>query len=460
MIRQYLKLAWADLTKHKFFSFLNIAGLAFGISLCMVVITIIRNQLAYDSFHPHPEKTYRVNTEAFRKNGSTERYATSPLPLANYLKDNYAFVADAVSLTGGLSGDAQYDEKTIFISGFFSDASFFNLFGYKLKYGDAKSALSKSDALVLTYESAVKLFGHTTNPVGLVLSIKGLDDFIISGVLEEPKGKSHLEFDAIGSKEALPGLENRNKIFPVLNKWENYFSTYTYVLLQNESDKNKIAQNLDAISNMQSGQSQDANEKGYKLYSQPVYKIIPGPVLSNNMGKALPEDVLWYLAAIGIVVIVSAGYNYNSLTLARALGRAKEIGIRKTAGARKYQLVIQFLVQSVVAALAAMVAAALFFHYLLRPFIENIGIFKSVGIILYEDMWLYLLFTIFAIIVGLLSGLFPALYLSSFNPLSALRNASGFKPASKISFRRVLLSVQFGIALFFVIGLVNISRQV
>ncbi len=460
-MKHYLKLAWADLIRHKFFSFLNVTGLAFGISLCMVIITIIRSQLTYDRFHPSPEKTFRINTEALHKNGSTERYATSPLPLANYLKDNYAFVTDAVSLTGGLSGDAQYKEKTIFINGFLSNTSFFNVFGYKLKYGDAPSALDDPNALVLTHTASLKLFGSAVNPIGQVLSVQGLGNFMVSGVLEEPKGKTHLEFDAIGSNKALPALEKNNKIFPVLNKWENYFTAYTYVLLQNESDKDKITQSLASISSKQySGQQLEANDEGYKLYPQPIHKIIPGAVLSNNMGKTLPEDVLWYLAAVGLIVIACAGFNYNSLTLARALSRSKEIGIRKTAGARKYQLVIQFLVQSVVAALVALVAAAMFFHYLLRPYIEDIEIFKSAGIILYEDVWLYVLFMIFTIIVGLFSGLFPALYLASFNPLNALRSSTSFGLTPKLSFRKVLLAVQFAIALFFVIGLVNISRQI
>jgi putative ABC transport system permease protein len=461
MIKSYLKIAWTDLVKNKYFSLLNITGLALGISLCMVIITIIKNQLDYDHFHPYPGKTYRINTEAERKNGNSENYATSPLPLGKFLKENYSFVQAAVSLTGGLSGDASINEKTIFINGFFSGEAFLNVFGYRLLYGNPQAALDNPNDLVLSYAAAEKLFGKNINPVGQVLSIKGLDEFRITGVFKEPAGKTHLEFDAIGSDKALGKMEVNNKIFKVNGDWSNYYSTYTYVLLKSNSDKGTFTKALDETSKKQyPNQSLQGDERGYKFYSQAIDKIAAGPILSNNMGKALPENLLWYLGVLGFAVIVSAGFNYNSLSLSRALTRSKEIGIRKATGARKHQLIIQFLVQSVVTALVAMIIAAALFHFLLRPFFENIGIFKSAGIILYEDAALYMLFTIFSILVGIIAGIFPSLYLASLNPLKALKENNGFAFSPKLGFRKVLLIIQFALAIVFVTGLINIYRQV
>ncbi len=461
MITSYLKIAWNDLGKNKFFSLLNITGLSLGISLCMVIITVIKNQLDYDHFHPYPAKTYRINTEALRKNGSTENYATSPLPLCKYLKENYSSIQNTVSLTGGISGDASINEKTIFINGFFTGEAFFNVFGYNLLYGNTQSALDNPNDLVLSYTTSEKLFGKNVNPVGQFLNIKGLDEFRITGVLKEPSGKTHLEFDAIGSDKALGKMEMNNKIFKVNDDWSNYYSTYTYVLVNSNQDKESFAKALEETSKKQyQNQNLQDGDKGYMFYSQAIDKIASGPILNNNMGKALPENILWYLGVMGFVVIVSAGFNYNSLSLSKALTRSREIGIRKTAGARKHQIVIQFLVQSIVTALVALLAAAILFHWLLRPFFENIGIFKSAGIILYENAALYLVFIIFSILVGIVAGIFPALYLASLNPLKALKENNGFAFSPKLGLRKVLLTVQFALAIVFVVGLINIYRQV
>jgi putative ABC transport system permease protein len=460
MLKNYIKIAFADLGKNKFFSILNISGLALGISLCMIIITIIKNQYSYDTFHPGYSKIFRINTEAIRKNGSNEKYATSPFPLKDYFRNNYSFVEDAVSLTGGLNGETGVNEKTIYINGYFSDRSFFKVFGFKLAYGDPNTALDRPDAIILTRKTSEKLFGKI-NPIGQILAIKGLHDFIITGVLMEPQGKSHLEFDAIGSNSDLETLEKSNIIFPVINDWGNYYSNYTYVLLKDKAARKLLESNIAELSKIKyNGAHLAGNDKGYKFYAQGINKIVPGPELFNNMGKALPEEMLWYLFLIGVVVILSAGFNYSSLSLAQSLSRSKEIGIRKSLGAKKYQLVIQFLVQSVVTCLVAMVIAALFFHYLLRPFFESIELFKMVDIVLYEDPSLYLLFTFFSILVGVFSGIFPALYLARFNPLKVLKQNAAFSIAPKLGFRKILFTVQFAIAVLFVVGLINIYRQV
>jgi putative ABC transport system permease protein len=396
-----------------------------------------------------------------RKNGSTENYATSPLPLAKYLKDNYSFVQHVVSLTGGVSGEAGANEKTIFINGFFTGEDFFNVFGYSLLYGNPQSALNNPNDLILSYDVSEKLFGKNINPVGQVLSIKGLDQFRITGVFKQPAGKTHLEFDAIGSDKALGKMEMNNKIFKVNGDWSNYYSTYTYVLLKSNQARGLFTKALEETAKKQyRSQNLQGDDQGYRFYSQAIDKIAAGPVLSNNMGRALPEEVLWYLGVMGFAVIVSAGFNYNSLSLSRALTRSKEIGIRKATGARKHQLVIQFLVQSVITALVAMIAAAILFHWLLRPFFENIGIFKSAGIVLYEDAGLYLVFIIFSILVGIIAGIFPSLYLSSLNPLKALKENNGFAFSPKLGFRKILLTIQFALAIVFVVGLINVYREV
>jgi putative ABC transport system permease protein len=460
MFKNYLRIAWADLKKNKVFSFINICGLAFGMSLCMLIITIIKDQLSYDTFHPNADRAYRVNTVAIRKDGGTEPYASSPLPVSVELKQNYPFIEHAVNLTRGLNGEATVDSKTINVDGFFTNSEFLDVFGYELLYGNKSAQFNEPNTVVLTQKTPVKFFKNK-NPVGKVITVKGLGDFKVSGVLKDPPGKTHLEFDLLGSDNFLPVLDKQSPGFTVINNWLNYYANYTYVTLKNNDSKPALER---ALAKMGSERYKkldlESRDKGYQFVLQPLTEIVPGPMLSNNMGRALPVEMLWALGIFAFVIIISAAFNYNSLSLAHALSRAKEIGVRKAAGAQRYQLILQFLIQSVFTSFLSMLVAWVIYHFALIPFFQSFSLFGEFDISLDEDAGLIMIFTLFSIFIGLIAGLFPSLYLSSFNPSRALKDIGSFNFLPKLGLRKVLLVIQFSAALLFVVTLINIYRQI
>ncbi len=459
MIKNYFKTAWINLVRNKSVSFINIFGLALGMSLCLLIITIVKDQFGFDKFHPDADRIYRINTEAIRKNGSTEDYATSPYALANFLKENTPSIEKVVPLARALNADAVVNRKQIAISGLMTNPEFLEIFGFRLLYGDKKTALKEPNTIVLTEKLAQKFF-RKENPVGQVISLKGISDFKITGVLKTPPGKTHFEFDALGSASSIAALEKEEKILWKADDWKDIYMNYTYVKLSNNNKKKELENELAVLSTEQYKKTElESRDKGYRFYLQPLTKIVPGPMLGNSMGRALPMPMLWFLIAFAAIIIISAGFNYNSISLARSLSRAKEIGIRKTSGARRKQLIMQFLVEAVFTALISLVVAFAMYELVLKPGFRRLTIIQEMDIALNDDAGLFLLFFVFSMIVGLLSGIFPALYLSAVNPVRALKDFAGKAMLPKLGFRKVLLVIQFSVALIFVVTLINLYRQ-
>ncbi len=459
MIKNYFKVAWVNLVRNKSVSFINIFGLALGMSLCLLIITILKDQFSFDKFHPDADRVYRINTEAVRKNGSTEDYASSPYALAIYLKQNISSIENVVPLANTLNGDAVANGKQLAVSGLMTNREFLKVFGFSMLNGDKNTALNEPNTIVLTEKTAAKFFGKQ-NPVGQVISFKGLADFKITGVLKTPPGKTHLEFDALGSASTIPSLEKEGKILLKTDDWKNYYMNYTYVKLSGDKQKKQLENELARVSTEQYKKAElESRDKGYRFYLQPLTKIVPGPMLSNSMGRALPMPLLWFLVVFSIIIIISAGFNYNSISLARALSRAKEIGIRKATGAMRKQLILQFLTEAVLTALISLGVAIVFYEFILKPGFQSLTIMQEMDISLNDSVGLFALFFLFSIVVGLLSGIFPALYLSAINPVKALKDTVGKAMVPKLGFRKVLLVIQFSVALIFVITLINLYRQ-
>jgi putative ABC transport system permease protein len=458
MFKNYLKVSLRNIWKNKTFSFINIFGLALGISFCLVLISILKVQFSYDNFEPGRDRIYRINTEAIRKNGGTEPYASAPFPLGTYLKDNFTYADKVVRLSGGLNSTINFQDKKLSVHGFFTDPDFLDFFGFELSSGSRKTALASANSVVLSKDVAERLFG-IADPLGKVISVGGIDDFTVTGVLKNPPGKTHLQFDILASNIGIKKYETDEKIFAVTDNWKNYYSNYVYILLKDNSKKPVLEQALADISNSKYKNVElETRDKGYHFYLQPLNGIVPGPMLSNNMGNAFPSQALWIMGVFACIILISACFNYNSLAIAKALDRTKEIGIRKTAGALRGNIIFQFLTESVVTALFAFALAATIFHFFLKPFFEQLSLFRTFDIDLNESFVSYALFAGFAIVTGIISGIFPAMYISSFRPIESLKNLkNSFSP--KLRLRKVLLSVQLGAALVFIVLLFNMYRQ-
>lgn len=460
MFKINIILAWRNLKHKKAFSFINIFGLALGISVCLLIITILKDQYSFDKFHPDASRIYRINTEAIRKNGSIEAYASSPLALAKAIENKYSYIEKTVPLVRAMNGDAIARGKQLPVEGFITSPEFFDVFGYTLLYGDKATALKDINTIVLTENTAARFFGKN-NPVGETIDFRGFGIFRITGVIRKPAGKTHLEFDALASYSSLPVMMESGSVSVREDDWKDYYMNYTYVKLKENQETATFEKALAVMAKDRYTKLElESRDKGYRFYLQPLRKIVPGPMLSNNMGRALPLPLLLFLLGLALIVIVSAGFNYNSLSLANSLSRAKEIGVRKATGAKRKQLVFQFLTEAVFISLISMVFAIAIYELVLKPGFYKLSVIQTMDISLDGDLLLYGLFTIFSISVGLVSGIVPALYISAMNPVKALKDLSGKSMVPKLGFRRVLLVVQFSAALLFVIAMINMYRQI
>ena len=460
MLKNYLLLAARNLKHKKVFSFINVFGLALGMSLCLLIITIVKDQFSFDKFHPDADRIYRVNTEAIRKSGGTEDYASSPLALAKAIENKYTYIESSVPLVRGLNADAEANAKQLSLSGLFTNPEFFKMFGYTLLYGDKSSALKDINTIILTENTAERFYGKN-NPVGEIIVFKGIGNFRVTGVIKKPVGKSHLEFDVLASYSSLPALVQAESVRVREDDWKDYYQNYTYVKLKSTKEVASFEAALAAIAKEKYEKLElESRDKGYRFYLQSLRNIVPGPMLSNNMGNALPLPLLLFLVGLALVVIISAGFNYNSLSMAQYLGRAKEIGIRKAAGAKRKQLVLQFLTEAVFTSILSLVLAVIIYEFFIKQGFYRLSVIQSMDISLDGDLVLYMFFLMFSVVVGLASGILPALYISAMNPVKALKDFSDKSMVPKLGFRRVFLVVQFSAALLFVIAMINMYRQI
>lgn len=459
MFTNYFKIALRNIWRNKTFSAINIIGLAISMSLGLLIILIIKDQYTFDNFHKDAERIYRVNTSAIRVSGETENYASIPLALAEVLKENYSFTEEAVRLNRYLNCDASASNTVLPVHGFFADPSFLSVFNFKLEKGNPSTALSSPDGIILTKEAAKKIFGNA-DPIGKPVSLGGYGNYFVSGVFEDFPGKTHFDFEVLASINVLPALEKQNIVSPSLQDWTNYYAGHLYLKLKEGKTEEEVEAALTSIAEKQyAGIKLETRDKGYEFFLQPLNKISPGPLLSNSMGRAVPEPVLIFLGALVTIIMIMAGLNYTNLMIAKSLKRAREIGVRKVMGANRVQVFFQFIGESIVFSLLALV-----FSYILLQFLKSsllqLQMTQSFSFDLREDSRIYVLFFLFALMVGAIAGLLPAIYLSGFKPALVLKNVIGNSVSPKLSFRKILMVVQFTFSLIFVVCVLFIYQQV
>jgi len=474
MFKNYLKVGVRNILKYKAFSFINVFGLATAMSVCMLIILMLADQRSYDQFHPGKERIYRILSK-IPKSGSPN--ASSPFPLASTLKQEYPLVEDATQLSPGVGGDAVYEEKSAELSGYFADASFFSVFGFELEKGDKTSALTSPNSMVISSHMASFLFGEkaSVNPVGKTVRFfsRGLRlirfDFgsetgtspvdwgyyTITGVIDSKKYKSHLKFDVLMSAASLPALLQEKKVENHVDDWERYSYSYTYALLKSESSEEHLTSALNSL--VAQKYAGIDHLEGIRLITQPLGKITPGSFLGNPPSLQLPIEAYYFLGFLAFVIMLSACLNYTNLSVARALTRAREIGIRKVNGAKRTNLVIQFFTESILTSLLALAMAAVLL-VLIKPAFRSLWANQYLSFDLQGNLVVYLIFLGLAIFIGLAAGVYPALHLSGYAPVKALKNPDSMRPG-KYGMRKVLTSFQFIVSLFFIVTSILIARQ-
>ncbi len=467
MLHNYLKVSIRNVLKYKTFSFINVFGLAVALSVCMLIILMLADQKGYDQFHVKKDRIYRILAEP---KDAKAPYATTPVPLANTLKNDYPAIEASTHLIQGVGGEAIYQQRMAEMRGFFADTSFFDVFSYPLAKGNSQTALQAPNTMVITQALATSLF-QEEDPLGktvewidrrLPLLGGGPGDisvpwglYTVTGVIDNKNHKSHLTFDVLISSASLPVLYAEGKMTDLSNDWPNHFQCYTYALLYPESNIQDLTASLHDIAQRQYAGLEDRED--FQFSAQPLMDITPGPILGNAPNHGLPLVAYYVLASLALIIMLSACLNYTNLSIARALTRAKEIGVRKVTGALRKDLVYQFLSESMMTALLALGLAIVLLFFLKNAFMD-LWINRHLRFELQENMIVYSIFVGFALIIGLFAGFYPALFLSKYRPVKVLKNIGNIQPG-KLGLRRVISTSQFIISLCFIVTSLLIYRQ-
>jgi putative ABC transport system permease protein len=467
MFVNYIKAGIRNLLKYKAFSFINVFGLAAAMSVGMLIILMLADQKSHDQFNEKKDRTYRILTD--RKDWR-HPYATSPVPLAATMVADYPIAETVTQLVLGVGGDARYKEEIVEMRGYFADTSFFSVFSFALERGDRATALAAPNSLILTHAMAERLF-KGEDPIGKAVAFtdRGLimfsqasaaaatpwGSFTVTGVIADNHYRSHLQFDVLVSASSMPVLQKQNKLPDHGNDWTNYYNCYTYVVLAPGKDEQQLDTVLGKLSARQYAGLPDL--KGVNMLGQALTRISPGILLGNESTIVLPLVAYYFLSFLALVIILSACLNYINLSIARALKRAKEIGVRRVSGALRTDLILQFLGESLLTALCAMGMAVLLLFFLKAAFVR-LWVNRYLHFELQGSAMVYLVFLGLALLIGFVAGIYPALYLSKIDPVLALKSDSGGRPG-RLPMRKVLGVSQFALSLFFVITSILIYNQ-
>ncbi len=471
MYRSYLKIGWRNILKYKAFSFINVFGLALAMSVGMLIILMLADQKSYDQFHNKKDRIFRVLSKIDR---SMTPNASSPFPLTEAIKENYPIIEETTQLLPGVGGDVIYQQKSVEMRGYFADDGFFKLFDFELESGNKSMALKNPNSMVISSELAQQLFdkedavGKTVEFTDRGLLIIKIDfgsdtgsspvdwgSYTITGVIDSEKFKSHLKFDVLISSASLPLLYHDGKVADHTDDWQNYSRCYSYILLKPGATELDLSASLNDLVQREYADFEDL--KGFRLIPQKLAAISPGMFLGNPPSLQLPLEIYYVLGFLALVILISACVNYTNLSIARSLTRAKEIGVRKVSGAKKNNLVLQFLSESILNSLLALILASILLILVKRGFMD-LWVNEYLSFDLAGNISVYFIFLGLAILIGLFAGIFPEFQLSKYSPVQALKNLRSETPG-KLGIRKILSTTQFIISLFFIITSILIGRQ-
>jgi len=447
MFKNYLKLAFRNIVRHKGYSFINIAGLAVGMACCILILLWVQDELGYDRFHKNLDNLYRVIREE-HDTAEKGKSALTPPPLANALKQEFPGITHATRFGAWGRWLVKYGEKKFYEPGYeCADPDFFAMFSFPFVRGNPKEALTDMYSVVITEEIAGKYFGNE-DPLGKTLNINKQFDVKVTGVVKNIPGNSSLKFDLIS-----PFKMQLKEIFAekIDNNW-GFNSFNTYVMLNNEGSMGEPAPKAAGIFKKHN------KEDNEKAIFQPLKEIHLYSNVKHDIKGVGDIKYVTIFSLLALFVLVIACINFMNLTTARSAKRAKEVGLRKVVGARRSQLIKQFFGESIILTFLALLFALILVELFLPAFNNLSG--KNLSLESSSNMVIYLGFIGIAILTGVLSGSYPALLLSSFRPVRVLKGVPHERKKGRLPLlRRVLVVTQFALSIGLVIGTAVIYKQ-
>jgi len=447
MFKNYVKITLRNIAKYKGYSFINIAGLAIGMACTIFILLWVQDELSYDGFHENKDNIFRVVTK-FENEGNTFYGAQTSAPVAPYLKNNFPEIQKSTTvcnswLTGNSRNIIKFGEKSFYTDNLIlTDPSFFDIFSFPFIRGDKSNALENPNNVVLTQSIAAKCFG-SDDPISKTIQVDG-NPVIVTGVVADVPQNSHLQFDMV---LPLTHVRNTDRGF-FLTKWDSYgFATYVY--LQDGVAINEIDQKIDDLIIKNDPRFGDT---AAHIFLQPLSKIR----LFNVDGTVGFMRYVYIFSTIAVIILLIACINYMNLSTARSEKRAKEIGLRKVVGSKRANIIRQFFSESLLYAFISFLISIFIVIIFLPQFNELTG--KQIDFN-YTNPGLLFGLVLVALFTGIISGSYPALYLSSFIPIDILRKSKS-TGAKKSLLRKTLVVIQFSLSIGLIISMRIVSNQV
>lgn len=451
MLKNYIKIAFRNIRRNFTYSFINIVGLAIGLASCLMIVIYVQHERSYDSFHPNSERIYRVGYEVSLGSGS-KVIASSPYRLAGALQNDFPQLAIITHFSRLYTEEVRYAGKRLRESKIaFADSNFFKVFGFSFIAGDRGTALDHPNQVVITDKIAQKYFGDD-NPLGKTLKIgapysDAEMELAVSGVIEEMPSHTHFHIDFLVSMPTGQTVFSDNLRY----NW-GWDSHYTYVVLPEHYQADQFRAGL-----VDFGEKHIDGDWFRNFFAQKADEIH----LHSNLNSEIEANgsivYVYIFSAVALIILIIACINYMNLATARAAERAREVGVRKAVGAHRGQLIVQFLGESILTVTFSMLLAIGFSELAMPMFNEFAG--KSIEINLFSRKALLARFVSLTLVIGILAGTYPAVFLSSFKPVKVLKEAVAKIDMGALFLRKGLVTLQFTISIILIAGTIIVYNQ-
>lgn len=452
MLKNYLKIALRNLINQKVYSGINVFGLAIGLSACILVGLFIKQELDYESYYKNADNIYRIADETIAPSEKRIQVST-PGNIKTTLEGKFPELLEVSRVYFSDDDLVKYETSKFYEDEIiYADSTFFKVFPHNILLGKEEDFLKRVNTIVITKTMSEKYFGNTS-PLGKALRLNDKHDFEVVGVIEDVPLNSHFTFDFVATYKSLYDTEAGGYI----EQWGATFGSYTYLLTTKNANPQELEEKITSEILLHLEMSEGFTKK---YYLQPIKEI---HLHSNLVDEIEPNSSITYVIVLSLIasfILMLACINFVNLTTARAVKRAKEIGIRKVLGAIKYQLIKQFLGESILISFVALITAFVFVE-LMKPGFNNL-IGTEVTINYLSDITIIGLIIATTAIIGVLAGLYPSFVLTHFQPVKVLKGGTHFSGGGKGSgyLRKGLVLFQFSISIILIVVTLMLNKQV
>ena len=452
MLSNYIKVAFRNLIKTKLFSAINILGLSIGIAACLLILHYVNFERSYDKFHHQSDRIYRLRYQRTSEDGSSVKFASSTPPAGLIIRERLPEIEKIARIfryRGVVVSykNIKFTEERVF----HAEPEFLDIFDFKFTKGDPKSALGGVDQALISQSMAKKYFGDH-DPMGKVISVDKKTDYQITGIFKDVPQNSHIKFDMLLSFENFAKSSGPD----YMENW-GHTGMYTYLILKNGTDISVFNDKIKEIVESEVGEMLKEYNMIMELPLQPLENIHLDSHYMQEYEVNGNREVINFLVIIALFIIIIAWVNYINLSTARSLTRAKEVGLRKTVGGSRQQIMIQFFFETLILNMISLFSALILIYIALPFFSQLTGV--PIEYSIWHQSWFWLVLPILFVTGIIISGLYPIIKLSAYQPVTTLRGKIGTSSRG-VNLRKVLVAFQYLMAFTMITGTLAVFSQI